>query len=72
MSLRALSRPDLQTVPPDAAPRDVARLMTEYNLPDLPVVDEDGQVLGLVLIDDAIDAASPNLRRRPRLAAFGR
>ncbi len=35
---------------------DVARLISKYNLLALPVVDDQGHVLGIVTVDDVIDA----------------
>lgn len=35
---------------------DVARLISKYNLLAIPVVDESGHVLGIVTVDDVIDA----------------
>ena len=44
------------SVPP-LAPRDeVARLISKYDLLALPVVDAAGQILGIVTVDDVIDA----------------
>lgn len=62
--LAALAQPELRTVRADERLREVARVMAEYNLPDLPVVDDEGRLLGIVLIDDAIDAFYPDLWRR--------
>ena len=42
-------------VTPDLDQEDVARLMARYNLPSVPVVNEEGQLLGRVTFDDVID-----------------
>jgi magnesium transporter len=42
-------------VTPDLDQEDVARLMARYNLPSVPVVDEQGHLLGRVTFDDVID-----------------
>jgi magnesium transporter len=42
-------------VTPDLDQEDVARLMARYNLPSVPVVDEQGRLLGRVTFDDVID-----------------
>lgn len=42
-------------VTPDLDQEDVARLMARYNLPSVPVVDEQGHLLGGVTFDDVID-----------------
>jgi magnesium transporter len=44
------------TVTPTADREDVARLIAKYDLLAVPVLDETGQVLGIVTVDDVIDA----------------
>ncbi|MDB4886045.1 MAG: magnesium transporter [Gemmatimonadetes bacterium] len=44
------------TVAADTSREDVARLISKYNLLAVPVVDEGGHVLGIVTVDDVIDA----------------
>jgi magnesium transporter len=44
------------TVSPHATRLDVARLVSKYDLLAVPVVDEGGHVLGIVTVDDVIDA----------------
>jgi len=44
------------TVPPLADREEVARLISKYNLLAVPVVDDDQRVLGIVTVDDVIDA----------------
>ena len=48
--------------------RQVAYLVAKYNLLALPVVDEKGVMLGIVTVDDAIDAVLPTAwkKRLPR------
>jgi len=43
------------TVTPLAAQEDVARLISKYDLLAVPVVDETGQMVGIVTVDDVID-----------------
>jgi len=43
-------------VPPLTDREEVARLLSKYNLLAVPVVAEDGHVLGIVTVDDVIDA----------------
>jgi len=43
-------------VPPSADREDVARLISKYDLLAVPVVDKRGHVLGIVTVDDIIDA----------------
>jgi magnesium transporter len=44
------------TVSPRTDREDVARLISKYDLLAVPVVDTDGRVLGIVTVDDVIDA----------------
>jgi magnesium transporter len=44
------------TVAPRTDREDVARLISKYDLLAVPVVDTDGRVLGIVTVDDVIDA----------------
>ena len=48
--------------------RDVARLIADEDLVALPVVDDDGKMLGIVTVDDAIDVILPTAwkKRIPR------
>ncbi len=53
----SLARPyDPIAVPPLTDREEVARLLSKYNLLAVPVVAEDGHVLGIVTVDDVIDA----------------
>ena len=47
-----------QTIPPDATTRAAAQLMTEGKFRHLPVIDEDGQILGVVSQRDLIAAGA--------------
>ncbi len=52
------------TVTLDTPSREVAQIMSEYNLATIPVVDEDGCILGAVHVDDAMDILLPELWAR--------
>ncbi|HUB77117.1 MAG TPA: CBS domain-containing protein [Solirubrobacteraceae bacterium] len=53
----------------DADVPEVARLMTDYNLVSLPVVDDDERPLGIVSVDDILELMLPeDWRRRYGLA----
>jgi CBS domain-containing protein len=43
---------------------DVARLMTDYNLIALPVVDGDGKPVGIIAVDDVLELLLPDEWRR--------
>ncbi|MFI5225381.1 MAG: magnesium transporter MgtE N-terminal domain-containing protein [Candidatus Limnocylindrales bacterium] len=50
---------------------EVAEVVAHYNLLAVPVVDDDGHLVGIVTVDDAIDTVLPTAwkRRLPRLFA---
>ncbi len=47
---------EVVSIPPTADRSEAARLIAEYDLVALPVVDENGRALGMVTVDDVIDA----------------
>jgi Mg/Co/Ni transporter MgtE len=51
-------------VAPDADLTDVALLMADFNLYTIPVVDDDDRVLGVVTVDDILEATIPEDWRR--------
>ena len=50
---------DIVTISPAMSARDVAATIARYDLLAVPVVDPDGLMLGIVTVDDAIDAIMP-------------
>jgi CBS domain-containing protein len=62
---------DVVTVSPDAEARDVAGTIARYDLLAVPVVDAEGKMLGIVTVDDAIDAIMPEdlAKELPRITA---
>jgi Mg/Co/Ni transporter MgtE len=67
--LERVMRSDLQVAHADDAASDVAHKIAEYNLLALPVVDQVGDILGIVTFDDAIEILLPKdwRQRLPRL-----
>src|SRR5213083_1948140 len=67
--LERVMRRDLQVAHPDDNAADVAQKVAEYNLLALPVVDEAGDILGIVTVDDAIEILLPKdwRQRLPKL-----
>ncbi len=53
--LREIMYTDLLTLAPDDPEEEVAEDISKYDMVALPVVDESGQMLGLVTVDDALD-----------------
>jgi magnesium transporter len=54
-SVKSLVEPIVASVVPDADQEDVGHLIRRYNLPSIPVVSEQGVLLGRVTFDDVID-----------------
>jgi len=50
-----LAERELLTVEPDDDQKDVAEMMSKYDLLAVPVVDETGKLLGIVTVDDALE-----------------
>ena len=57
---------DVITLTLDMSSDDVADEFTHYDFVAMPVVDDDGRLLGIVTVDDAIDVLLPN-EWRPRI-----
>jgi CBS domain-containing protein len=60
----------VQMVTPDTEIEEVARLMTDFDLTVVPVVDEDQVLLGVVTVDDVLELVLPEGWRR-RFNLFG-
>jgi CBS domain-containing protein len=50
---------DVVSVSPDTSAEDAASTIARYDLLAVPVLDDDGRMLGIVTVDDAIDAIIP-------------
>jgi Mg/Co/Ni transporter MgtE len=57
---------DVEPVEASATLGSVARTLATYNLVSLPVVDEDGRLIGAVTIDDVLDHILPEDWREER------
>ncbi|HZZ64789.1 MAG TPA: CBS domain-containing protein [Candidatus Baltobacteraceae bacterium] len=70
-SIERIMENDVVTVHPETDAREVAAMIARYDLLAVPVVDTDDKMLGIVTVDDAIDAIMPeNLTRvLPRITA---
>jgi magnesium transporter len=73
--IHKLMETDIVSVTPDVHAEDVASTIARYDLIAVPVLDPDGILLGIVTVDDAIDAIIPEkianslprfVRHRPR------
>lgn len=56
MVLRDLMDPDFQRLNADQGQEDVAYAFNKYHLTSAPVVDADGRLVGVITIDDAMEA----------------
>jgi CBS domain-containing protein len=67
--LSDVMRTEFQTAHPDEPAKDVAQRIAEYNLLALPVVEESGEILGIITVDDAMEILLPRdwRERLPRL-----
>ena len=63
-SIGALMDSDPVCVSADADLTDIALLMADFNLYSVPVVDEEDRVLGVVTVDDVLEATIPEDWRR--------
>jgi hypothetical protein len=63
-SVGALMDSDPVCVSADADLTDIALLMADFNLYSIPVVDEEDRVLGVVTVDDVLEATIPEDWRR--------
>ncbi len=67
--LEEVMRNEFQLAQPDEPAKEVAQRIAEYNLLALPVVDEAGDILGIITVDDAMEILLPTdwRQRLPRL-----
>jgi len=65
--LEALMEPDFRTLHVEDSQEDVAYAFNQYHLVSCPVVDDDGRVVGVITIDDAMevleDEAEEDIKR---------
>ena len=69
MPLADVMRTEFQQAHPQEPAREVAQRIAEYNLLALPVVDQSGDILGIITVDDAMELLLPKdwRQRLPRL-----
>jgi CBS domain-containing protein len=69
MPLAEVMRTEFQKANPDEPASEVAQRIAEYNLLALPVMDETGDILGIITVDDAMEILLPKdwRQRLPRL-----
>jgi len=69
LKLSEVMRSEFRSAHPSDTAEEAAQIISEYNLLALPVVDNEGDICGIVTVDDAMEVLIPkNLQRRlPRL-----
>jgi CBS domain-containing protein len=69
MPLEEVMRTEFQQADPAEPAKEVAQRIAEYNLLALPVIDESGDILGIITVDDAMEILLPKdwRQRLPRL-----
>jgi magnesium transporter len=71
VQLEEVMRDDFQMAHPDDRAREVAQKIAEYNLLALPVLDDAGDILGIVTVDDAMEMLLPKGWRQRLPKLFG-
>src|ERR1051326_5777727 len=68
--LEEVMRTEFQQADPSEPAQEVAHRMAEYNLLALPVVEDTGDILGIITVDDAMEILLPKdwRQRLPRLS----
>jgi magnesium transporter len=61
---------DVPTIHPDDSARDAARVLAEYNLLAVPVLDDARRMIGIVTVDDALAVLLPDVWQRRGVRAF--
>lgn len=61
---------DLPTVQPEDQAEDAARVLAEYNLLAVPVLDSERRMLGIVTVDDALAVLLPEIWQRRGARSF--
>jgi CBS domain-containing protein len=69
LTIERIMKTDLVSVHPETEAKEVAALIARYDLLAIPVVDEQDHMLGIVTVDDALDAIMPEdvARNVPRI-----
>jgi magnesium transporter len=71
LTLAEVMRREFQHARPADSAREVAERIAEYNLLALPVLDEAGDILGIVTVDDAMELLLPKGWRQRLPRVFG-
>jgi Mg/Co/Ni transporter MgtE len=68
-TLENVMRSEFRFAHPSDSAEEVAQTISEYNLLALPVIDDEGDIAGIVTVDDAMEILLPKSlqRRLPRI-----
>jgi magnesium transporter len=70
-SLQQVMRDQFQFAHPYDSAKDAARTIAEYNLLALPVIDDEGDIAGIVTVDDAMEILLPKSLNKSLPRLFG-
>lgn len=70
MLLQEVMDNDVPTISPTDRAEDAARVLAEYNLLAVPVLGDDGGMIGIVTVDDALAVLLPEIWQRRGARAF--
>lgn len=74
-SMESIMETDILSVRTDVDQEEVARMMERYDLVSMPVVDEEGRLIGRITIDDVVDVireeAAEDIQRMSGVSAEG-
>ena len=59
--IREIMDPDIVTVQTNTDQEEVARIMADYDFSVLPVIDEEGKLVGIITVDDVLDVVEEAL-----------
>jgi len=68
--LEQIMHTDVVSVRPETALREVAELQTKYNLLALPVVGGEGEILGIITVDDVLNLILPMIWKKRAVKKF--
>jgi Mg/Co/Ni transporter MgtE len=68
--LEQIMHPDVVSVRPETELREVAELQTKYNLLALPVVSGEGEILGIITVDDVLNLILPMIWKKRAVKKF--
>jgi magnesium transporter len=69
--LEDVMRSDFRSAHPSDSAEEVAQTISEYNLLALPVIDDEGDIAGIVTVDDAMEILLPKSFQRSLPRLFG-